>query len=638
MYRAIITFFMGIAVYVTISCTNQSIVIAYKPFLSAHNTKFSVGDFNNSNNLFAIHGHNQDILYRYRIDIQDSTLNSIYIESGNFILTDIAYIGLDMPYSKFVAIQDNSSINISVSIILDNQIIQATSVALTKTSFKEIYSWRGLQNMQENLDAHYILMDNIQFPAPGEEGLPSTGFIPIGAAVGGSIGDTDLENFYSIKHFTGSFNGNNYTISDFYINNLQLRTGGLFARGWGVADFEDEYDFELGHTVKVYDLVFENPTVLVKDTAGIVFASLFYGLVSNVIIGGSCTVVSAGTINDANPDIATGTIAARSSHSYIQDVSVTCELSSQNRHVGGIVGYSNEDIVSGIFKGSVQGTHSVGGLVGLGLEYSEIYGYAVATVQGTSYVGGLVGAIIGGGGVWGYAIAEVTGNDRVGGLIGNAAYTKVYGYTEGMVLGIEKVGGIFGEINGVSGNVYTSAIVKGSAYVGGITGFGLSQALLYSHLHGYTLGYVKKIPGKQTDDIGSYGIGWGFDPFVVHHDEEVLLEKTVRFYAGRTQEEHMAERNAKGKGDHVGSIGKLWGTIKNRDPITTYIIEGQESRQAQSFEEFVFGNAAFQWRQDARFAWPILNFPKYIPYTQLPFFSTHQQNPNMPIVTSNFKE
>lgn len=164
--------------------------------------------------------------------------------------------------------------------------------------------------------------------------------------------------------------------------------------------------------------------------------------------------------------------------------------------VGGLIGQS--DSVNTIknsysINSGVLGSINVGGLVGL--NSSNISNsYSTADVEGINYVGGLVGRAGGTGDDSGnlsgiirssYAEGNVVGQSYVGGLAGSAGQMKVIdSYAKGNVTGDSHVGGLLGSLNGyyyTSGgylygwlgnveNSYSSNTVNGTASVGGLIG------------------------------------------------------------------------------------------------------------------------------------------------------------------------
>lgn len=255
--------------------------------------------------------------------------------------------------------------------------------------------------------------------------------------------------------FSGTFDGNGYTISGIYINN------------------SDNYQGLFGYV-----------SGTIKNI----------GVVNAYIKGGSYTGGLVGYGNGISNSYFNGKVIGTS-------------------YVGGLAGRSST-ISNGYFNGNATGTDDVGGLVGSG---SSIIGsYSTGTVTGTGYVGGLAGSIstikvsyststvnatgtsVYVGGLAGsgstisnsYASGDVTGtgtNTYVGGLVGRNSGTISDSYYIGRVNGTGTgtntyVGGLVGENSGTVSSCYSTSTVTGagtnsgtgntsiSVYVGGLVG------------------------------------------------------------------------------------------------------------------------------------------------------------------------
>jgi hypothetical protein len=199
--------------------------------------------------------------------------------------------------------------------------------------------------------------------------------------LGGYTGDEfNLIGDYPSNPFTGVFDGNNHTISNFiYDSNSAEFIIGLF----GYVD---------GPHANIKDLGLVDPDV----NAG---ASLDVGALVGYIAEGTIThcYVEGGYIRGAD-------------------------------FVGGLIGANGGDIFRCYSTGSVTGNDYVGGLVGCSDGYLRdciiINCYAIGSITGNNYVGGLLG--------WNarrctitdcYATGNFIGNEHVGGLMGlNSCY------------------------------------------------------------------------------------------------------------------------------------------------------------------------------------------------------------------------
>ncbi|MCC3374257.1 Ig-like domain-containing protein [Cohnella sp. REN36] len=187
--------------------------------------------------------------------------------------------------------------------------------------------------------------------------------------------------------FTGSFDGNGYTITGLKASKPADQYVGFFGR--------------------------------VKD------ATLKNIVLTNVSVNGSGY---------------TGGLAGASENSTIENCSVSGHVSSTDKVVGGLVGYNGGKIVGSFSTGTVTGNHHVGGLVGQ-LQTDPDIGpatiessYSLSDVSSSlgadgNYIGGLVGSSLQGTVKTSYAAGRVTGNpDTSGGLFG-AGGTKL-GYRD----------------------------------------------------------------------------------------------------------------------------------------------------------------------------------------------------------------
>ena len=179
--------------------------------------------------------------------------------------------------------------------------------------------------------------------------------------------------------FTGVFNGNGHTISNFTYTSAYSDPVGIFA------------------SIRAFNALIKN--------LGLIDPNINAGIGSGV-----------------------GSLAGRLLNGTIANCYVTGGNISGKRNVGGLVG-SNDDVVTASYSHtSVMGMDEIGGLVGHNSHYGEIADcYAGGDVVGQSYIGGLVGTNntvgIHGGLFSGkvsncYSAASVSGDEHVGGLVG----------------------------------------------------------------------------------------------------------------------------------------------------------------------------------------------------------------------------
>ena len=207
-----------------------------------------------------------------------------------------------------------------------------------------------LQNMSSDLTASYELVQDID--------CAEINFIPVG-------------NVFP-NNFRGDFNGNYFTIYDFYIDNISLNYTGLF----GVTNL-----------ATIGNVSFYNVSINGDSNVGVLGGVFYSTSLSNV-------------------DVLLGDVFG-------------------NDNVGALVGnlqyYSR--IENSFSFADVSGNDNIGGLVGLGDVSSIFESYSEAEVVGDSNVGGLMGNMSHARVYDSYSRSQVTGDSNVGGLIGISGET-----------------------------------------------------------------------------------------------------------------------------------------------------------------------------------------------------------------------
>ena len=192
--------------------------------------------------------------------------------------------------------------------------------------------------------------------------------------------------------------------------------------------------------------------------------------------------------------------------------------------VGGLVGINAEgSLVNNSHAAvSVKGNTYIGGLVGHNTDSSTITNsFATSTVRGVSEVGGLVGrnstaATI----LRSYATGRVSGNSYVGGLVGDLeAATIENSYATGFVTGINSVGGLVGASTFPKiTNSYSASPVRGENNIGGLLGVSLDDSTITSSFWDVDVSGVDVSAGgigKPTEEMiirSTYAdAGWDFE-------------------------------------------------------------------------------------------------------------------------------
>ncbi|MCK5773905.1 MAG: hypothetical protein KAH57_08970 [Thermoplasmata archaeon] len=263
-----------------------------------------------------------------------------------------------------------------------------------------------LQEMNLSLDAHYVLINDID--ASATSGWNSgEGFVPIG-------------NVTYDYRFTGSLDGQEYNITDLFINRTTTDYVGLFG--------------------------YISPGASLNDI----------GLIDNDVNGSSCVGGLVG-----------------GSQCTIKNCYTTGSVSG-NQMVGGLVGVNGGPVENCYATGNVTGGYSVGGLVGQNSGPVENC-YATGDVSGGYDVGGLVGY---NSQYWSISNCYATGNvsgtgSSIGGLVGNIEDSEISNcYAAGNVSGTgSSIGGLVGHsFSGIVKNCFWDTETSGMADSDGGTG------------------------------------------------------------------------------------------------------------------------------------------------------------------------
>lgn len=320
-------------------------------------------------------------------------------------------------------------------------------------------------------DAYYQLQNNIDLSAWIEENYPTAGWAPIGT---------------SPKPFTGTFDGNGFTISNLYINRA--------------SDCNGLFGYAKNTTVKNLTI---NCNIKGGGSTGAIIGSCASATLSNCKVEGEIqgTGRTGGFIGDGS----TGTYD-------IQDCSFTGNVNG-GLYTGGLIGYiAILTVTNCAVTGEVNGEQYTGGISGCGKELSTTNSYIDGNVRGGDYTGGVIGKIttfvavdcnlkgkIDGkdytGGIGGFGesisatnsffIGEVWGRAQTGGLIGSSCQTTLSMCAiEGSVNGQNCTGGLVGNIR--QNTIYNEGtyhltkiqncyakgdIYSNDSYVGGLFGY-----------------------------------------------------------------------------------------------------------------------------------------------------------------------
>ncbi len=260
-----------------------------------------------------------------------------------------------------------------------------------------------LSDMRNYLSYHFILVNNLDLTDDTSD--PSGQFWNDGAGWE-PIGKYD---FPAVDEpFTGTFNGNGFTISGLFINRPETDYIGLFGYlNFRSSPYQDP---------EIMDLTLSNVNITGFDRTGslVGWISASNGAIT------SCS--SSGTVTGNSY---TGGLIGISSSDVSSSFS-TCAVTGLNR-VGGLIGDSGGQIHLSYATGSVTGNGFLGGLVGNSTSYI-FNSYATGDVMGEwNYIGGLLG--------YGTSSSGVSYCYATGTTTNNGFYSEgLVGYNDGSLL------------------------------------------------------------------------------------------------------------------------------------------------------------------------------------------------------------
>ena len=332
----------------------------------------------------------------------------------------------------------------------------------------EIDSFEDLIAIEQNLDAYYVLTDDIEFPAEREA------MDPLGSEIGGS------EYYGGFTYFTGNLDGQGYEIRNFEIFG---NPGGLFAG--------------IGSGGVVENLNIMNIDVESSGAAG-GLAGIFDGgtdgEVRNVSVTGN--IDGQYGVGGLFGDMDSGTLADSSSSATVSGFG----------NLGGIVG----NMYSGGSENTITRTYAEGNVT------SSIEGYLVGGFVGRMQAG-IVSLCFATGDVES-ANAEEGGAD-IGGFVGSLEGGSILrAYARGNVTGegaeTAGVGGFAGTVDsepGILEEVYSTGTVSEGFNSGGLVGTEVSSEFLLSDqtfaLGSHVLsGYWDEESSGLTNSDGGVGL------------------------------------------------------------------------------------------------------------------------------------
>lgn len=294
-----------------------------------------------------------------------------------------------------------------------------------------ITSAAELQSMRDDLDAHYVLVADLD--ASGTAAWnDGAGFAPVGDSAG---------------PFNGTFDGDGHTISGLTVDRPGTEEVGLFGRtgdgavvtGVGLDGATVTGGFDVGGLVGLND----GGAVTDSSVTGTVNGTDAVG--GLVGLNDEGTVVDSTVAGDVTGEGQVGGLVGLNFRGTVERSEVTGTVEGVF-WVGGLAGQNLGTVSDSTARGSVTGVDSVGGLVGHNSRGTVTASLARGSVDADTFVGGLVGSNVGGTVGRSAATGSVTGVTLVGGLVGQSfeGGTVTDSFAAGAVTGEREVGGLLG--------------------------------------------------------------------------------------------------------------------------------------------------------------------------------------------------
>ncbi|MCH8494282.1 MAG: T9SS type A sorting domain-containing protein [Balneolales bacterium] len=388
----------------------------------------------------------------------------VYSGAGNEVT--VSGLAPDTEY-HFAAFEFNGAFGTEAYLTTDVPVNSATTDAFpfaggngeTGTPY-QIETAEQLNSMRHLLSSSFILMNNIDLDV--EPFNSGAGWLPIGST--------------QANPFKGSLDGNNFTISNLYINSSNQNSG-LF----GVLENASISNLTLS-SVNItssqsftgalggYSLYGTVNNIQVSGTiAGVQEVGGFYGRIFEAVIvnsSSSANIAGQGTIGG----LIGFSVGSISQTGRIENSYSTGNVTATGSGVGGLVGSSSVNIYSSYATGNVTGVSDIGGFVGTNAALIN-QSYSTGTVVGNlNRTGGLVGQNrVGSSVVDSYAAGSVNGRFTTGGLIGENSAAIVRSFSVGSVSLIPslpsygEIGGFIGINTGTITNSYWNTELSGQA-------------------------------------------------------------------------------------------------------------------------------------------------------------------------------
>jgi hypothetical protein len=336
--------------------------------------------------------------------------------------------------------------------------------------------------------------------------------------------------------FTGSLDGNGYTISNLHIDRPDDDNVGLFSR--------------------TEDALIKNLTLSGVNIIGNESVGAFVGRSVNTTIenchvtgsidgferiGGLVGYQSSSKVKECSANVSVtgewyigGIIGYTNYHSSITECNANVDNSGIGS-IGGLIGYNNHfiAITNSYATGTVHASeNSAAGLIAYSHNTSIANSSSEVEVHGGDKTGGLIGFSLLAQLYNCHASGNVEGDNNVGGLIGYSLTSDTYNcYSLVDVEGVNNVGGLFGtHTEGSATNSYSTGQVMGTGnFVGGLIGYNdrgiISDCYWNTETSGQTLSAGGE--GRTTDEMtypyadNTY-VGWNFDSIWIEDEDHSI--------------------------------------------------------------------------------------------------------------------
>jgi hypothetical protein len=387
----------------------------------------------------------------------------------------------------------NLSVTLSVYLIISQTLLAFSGNGSgTEEDPFQITNVQQLQEMNDDLDAHYILMNDIDAGGQGFE----------------SIGDDDRsDRGYTGENFTGSFDGQNFTIDSLHFDGL--------------------FEFVENSESIIQNLKMTNCNIIGDDYTGAI-AAYCNGTIINCevqgdvkgkdyvggLVGVSCNVINSSFTGIVKGDNKVGGLIGFGGDT-VSNCFANVNVESREDEIGGLIGQSAIALINNCYtEGSVKGSNKVGGLIGLHTQTCVYNSHSSCSVLGDREAGGLIGYIdskytnkV----IDCYATGDIECGRIAGGLIGCNLGLVLRSYARGNIsTNYHQVGGLVGDNEGIikKSNATGNVTSKWGNYIGGLVGINTGN-IFNSYSKGDVASsenYIGGFVGANKPEDACYGL------------------------------------------------------------------------------------------------------------------------------------